>query len=1456
MCITLDRYLKKPINFAPQPINNMKKLFYAFGLLCLSLPAFSQVTIFEQNAKFGLKDASGTVLISAEYDNMTQYSEYSYYGEPYPTYFVGNKGGTKTVTTFTDSIWGYSGDNYEYKVTGTKTRDHVVIKGGSYFVFNSAGQQINADGYENLAFNFAAPVLYDYGEPYGYKFIPLDEPGMAKEYNRTMVKYSSGIMVKKNGKWGLMNNEPRMVIPFVSDGMIEEMTTYDQNFLYKVKKGKNTVLYSSEGKAISGEYEFIDYFNTWENYTDYSQSVAKVVKGGKTGYIRIDGKEMIPPKYDYLIKVSGNIFIFNKGGKIHRYEWLDSSAFYTDYYYYDPEDNYQPQVNKVKDSLMKGGKFGVIKDGKEIIPASYSFVEYDYNSGYFFGHTGGKEPIDPKSNSYSYGYYDGYYEGGYNNSADYNHYLMVERPTETKRAVIDEFGKVKVKDIEEITLNYINASTREVDENGLFVNKPKYYHLIINKGKNGLLNADFKEVIPAKFKSITFNYNLNNGTVVVNDDNNKYGVYSVQGKAVTGMDYAAIYNGDKFYYYNKGGKWTDTETSYYDYYTDSTFTYTVTNLKGGKYGVLKDGTQDMGAIYDTIYVLSYSSGNYGYDYEYDYGYSSSRPIITFKKNGLMGIFASNGTEGFPAQFTSITYDYSSRKLTIMKDNLYGLASITGKILIDPVYTSLYSAGYNYYSGGSNAFVGTNQEGYQGIIDTAGNVLFGFQYNWIDSYGWNSNNELIKVSRNNKYGFADREGNEVLACEHDDINEYFNYTSKIAIVTKDGKKGLYDRATRSWTTQPKYTDVLLYEEQVNKLTKVVIGGEIYWDSLSYTNKVRGGKCGYIDSTGKEIIPPVYDNVSYNNEIELYMCNKGKGREYYDLSGKKINDGESRWMNSYLGRKMMENQKIVELGWTSANGPVGADATAFYYDEDGTYWLGTGSSGGVYRSTDQGKSWVETNNGIGPRHIIFIDKLNDTLFIVDQGAGSYSAYEIYSGEFGYFESVHYWNTNTKSWSLIPDSRKYNIANELYSAANTKRYETTNPQAVSGYGPGVNYFPAYLNNVYYYNYPYNYVGSYNASTYGYDTVVSKGMPKDCYNNAAGNIFKVEGDNYILLSKSGVYKFSSANSVSPLSENGLKASDITQIGTTPSGAVIVREGTSDIWKYENNTWTKLLDAYKMNEQLGLSTKGYYTGNFSIDKKGNILVPFRGNIYEFSSDGNMKLLAEAGEITKFTEYSSNGFTDIEFIQAIRDKNNKLWILTGASGYYSNSFAVLEMNDAGKLMYADSTFKTGYGAPFLFADKKGNVWKYHEYSIEMAGNAKSTSLKTNYWDFNFNKVATGSNGEVAVVSSYSAISIFVPEKSKWIEINLKGAGNISSMEYDARGNLMVSTNYEFEYFCGEDSKIKKAEPTIGYIEFSMDGVKMKALNNPVNPRVLSLYPSSGGMYVGTSGSGLQMVTKK
>lgn len=1445
----------------------MRKFLLILAIIGVGFNTHAQLTIFEQNSKFGLKNESGDIVVRAEYDILLEYKNYSYY-DSYTSLYIGNKGGKLITKTAKDSIWGYASDNYEnYGVKEIRDREFKVFKGGDYYLFNAQGQQINGDAFENIALHFAAPVTYDYGDPYIYTYVPVDQDGNTKDTDRNLIKSGSPIMVKKLGKWGMMSLEPKYLVPCISDGLIEEVAVSEAENYYKIKKGKKEILYNNEGKAISREYDKIGYFNIWDYYDVSDNTVAQVINGGKIGYINIKGEEIIAPKYDHLIKATNNVYIFNKGGEIQHYEWIDSSAFLYGYEYeyaYDPDENYKPQAITVKDSLIKGGKFGVIKDGKEIIPASYTFIEYDATSGFYFGHTGGKEPENPKSYSYGdYGNYYGEYSYGYSNSGEYSHYMNVEKPIDSKRNLIDATGKVQIKEVEEISLNYINKLSRELDENGLYTTKNHYYHNISQKGKHGLVDENFKLVIPYKYAGFSYNSNIDNSTVIAFDEKNKYSIHSLTtGKVVSG-EYAQILPGDNFYYYNKGGIWEEKEESYYDYYVDSNFTYKVTKLVGGKYGIIKSNNEDMGAVYDTIYVIGsiYNNNYYDYEYEYDYGYnynSTSKPIVGFKKNNLVGTFTQNGDVGIPAQYSSITYDYSSKMLKVVLNGLNGLASPTGRIIIEPKYTSLNPVGYSYYGGTSSMFVVTNENELQGIIDTNGNVLFDFRYNWIDSYSWNQNNDIIKVSKNKLYGYADKEANEILPCEYEDINDYFNYVTKVSIITKNGKKGFFNRNEKKIVTEPKYSEVAIYDEKINGLTKVIVGGEVYWDSLAYMNKVRGGKIGYVDSTGREIIPPLYSNVTYNNEVELLMCIQGKARVYYTRSGQKVNDGESKWMSSYLGKKMMENSKINELKWNSARGPVGADATAFYYDEDGTYWLGTGSSGGVYRSTDKGNSWIETNKGIGPRHILFMDKINDTLFIVDQGTGSYTNYELYSGEFGYFEAVHYWNKATSSWVKVADWRKYTIADGMYTEANGKAYQDDVLQAINNYGGG-SYFPPYLQNYYYYTYPFTSIGKYNSNTYSTESILEKGMPKDCYKNPAGNVFEVEDGNYVLLAKSGIYKFKTDTEVKTVSEKGLLASDITQTEVLPNGAIIAREGTSDIWKYENNNWTKLLDAYALNNELGKSDFGYYTGNFTVDNNGNILVPFRGNIYEIKPNGTPNIIAKSGSFTEIAkmDYSNEEYHTIDIIQAARDKNNKTWVLANARGYYGNNYGVVELNADGTINYDADKFINSYGIAFMFTDKKGNVWKYLNNKISMVGNEEKTTLNANYWDFNTNHVAIGNNGEIAVLNSYSGIAIFVPEKNKWVEVAIKGASNISSMEYDEKGNLMVSTNYEFEYFCGEDNKIKKADPVLGYIEFSMEGVTIKALNNPVNPRVLSLtqHPTLG-ILVGTSGSGLHSVMKK
>ncbi len=365
----------------------MRKFLLLLAFLTGGLSIQAQLTIFEQDAKFGLKNEIGDIIVRAEYDVLVEYKSYNYY-ENSTELFIGNKGGSLVSRKVSDTIWGYGSENYEnYGVTGVNERDFSYFKGGSYYIFNAQGQQINGDAFENVALNFAAPVTYEYGEPYQYTFVPVDQDGNPKETDRNTVNGQSGIMVKKLGKWGLMSLEPKYLVPCISDGLIEEVKITDYDNFYKIKKGKKELLYNQEGKAITNEYDKIGYYNIWDYYEGSENSVAQVINGGKIGYIDTKGKEIIPPKYDFLIKVNNTTYIFNKGGKKHLYEWIDSSAFLYGYEYeyaYDPNENYQPQAHTVKDSLIKGGKFGIIKDGKEIIPANYSFIEYDAHREFYF----------------------------------------------------------------------------------------------------------------------------------------------------------------------------------------------------------------------------------------------------------------------------------------------------------------------------------------------------------------------------------------------------------------------------------------------------------------------------------------------------------------------------------------------------------------------------------------------------------------------------------------------------------------------------------------------------------------------------------------------------------------------------------------------------------------------------------------------------------------------------------------------------------------------------------------------------------------------------------------------------------------------------------------------------------------------------------------------------------------
>ena len=96
--------------------------------------------------------------------------------------------------------------------------------------------------------------------------------------------------------------------------------------------------------------------------------------------------------------------------------------------------------------------------------------------------------------------------------------------------------------------------------------------------------------------------------------------------------------------------------------------------------------------------------------------------------------------------------------------------------------------------------------------------------------------LAKVELNNKFGYIDRTGREVIPCKYDWINAF---SDGLAIVNLNGKYGFIDETGRE-VIPCKYDSIFDFKDGLSKV-------------------ILNGKFGYIDKTGKEICPCKYDGI---------------------------------------------------------------------------------------------------------------------------------------------------------------------------------------------------------------------------------------------------------------------------------------------------------------------------------------------------------------------------------------------------------------------------------------------------------------------------------------------------------------------------------------------------------------------------------------------------------------------
>lgn len=155
----------------------------------------------------------------------------------------------------------------------------------------------------------------------------------------------------------------------------------------------------------------------------------------------------------------------------------------------------------------------------------------------------------------------------------------------------------------------------------------------------------------------------------------------------------------------------------------------------------------------------------------------------------------------------------------------------------------------------------------GVIDKSGKLVIPMEYDFIRSFhdGW------AEVEKDGKRGFIDKSGKVVIPIEYQEIGSVFK--DGLASVRKNGKWGVINK-TGEFVIQPKldYFDVWGFSPD--------------WE-MAVVRRGNGGvfKCGFINKSGSEVIPLIYDG-TYGVSEGLAAVQKGSSWGFIDKTGQVI------------------------------------------------------------------------------------------------------------------------------------------------------------------------------------------------------------------------------------------------------------------------------------------------------------------------------------------------------------------------------------------------------------------------------------------------------------------------------------------------------------------------------------------------------------------------------------------
>ncbi len=215
--------------------------------------------------------------------------------------------------------------------------------------------------------------------------------------------------------------------------------------------------------------------------------------------------------------------------------------------------------------------------------------------------------------------------------------------------------------------------------------------------------------------------------------------------------------------------------------------------------------------------------------------------------------------------------------TAYENGKFGVINNDGETVIEPSYDEMIAIPNNSrpifictYDVDDDA--GTYKT--KAINEKNEEILVGYdKIEAIDNYDSKQNvwyeDNVLRVSKNGKYGIINFEGQEILPCEYDEITALKGVKSNF-IVKKDGKVGLVNEVGQT-IVNTEYKNVLTLKEGYKS---------------EYVIVDENNKYGIISTSGTVLIEPKYEGVKYIGSSHLFAVKEDKTWKLMDTEENKI------------------------------------------------------------------------------------------------------------------------------------------------------------------------------------------------------------------------------------------------------------------------------------------------------------------------------------------------------------------------------------------------------------------------------------------------------------------------------------------------------------------------------------------------------------------------------------------